>query len=116
FLLLSSLSLFLLACSSSKKTTKQSNSTTSASTTFSASVVSGDGLSYETAIVIDAKNERAGVDKEYEWLRQNYPGYILNKQSLNYSKHKPYDIIDIKTADGVEKKIYFDISGFFGKF
>ena len=76
---------------------------------------SNDGLSYEKAIFITEKTERSGVDAEYVWLRQHYPGYHSKGQSLNYHDKKPYDIITITTSDGKELKIYFDISNFFGK-
>jgi predicted RNA-binding protein associated with RNAse of E/G family len=44
-----------------------------------------------------------------------YPGYKMVQQSLDYEKGKPYDILEIITADGKNKKVYFDISNFFGK-
>jgi hypothetical protein len=77
---------------------------------------SRDGSSFENAIIIPEKSESKGVDAEYQWLRTNYPGYKSTGQSLNEHKGKNYDIIKIKTADGLEKSIYFDISNFFGKF
>jgi len=40
----------------------------------------------------------------------------MGSQSLVFKNNKPYDILSIKTADGTEKKIYFDISNYFGKF
>lgn len=78
--------------------------------------VGGNGLSISEAIVINESNETDGVAAEYDWLRANYPGYSLIKQSLINVEGKPYDKMDIKTADGVKKTIYFDISNFFGKF
>jgi hypothetical protein len=79
------------------------------------STKTNDGLSYEKAIIITEKTEQKGVDAEYTWLRQHYPGYHTNGQSLNFFGKKPYDIITITTADGKELKIYFDISNFYGK-
>lgn len=75
-----------------------------------------DGSSFEKAVFINEKTETAGIGAEYVWLRQNYPGYKLVQQSLAFEKEKPYDIMDIKTADGEKKSIYFDISKFYGKF
>lgn len=75
-----------------------------------------DGLSYEKAIVINKSNESEGIKAEYEWLTKNYPGYKSKGQSLNYYKNKPYDIIEITTAEGQSKTLYFDISEFFGKY
>ena len=81
------------------------------------SVVSSenDGSSYEKAVVIEEKSETNGVSAEYVWIRKNYPWSTVKGQALVNYKNKPYDIITIVTADGIEKKIYFDISNFFGK-
>ncbi len=115
--------IFLLAsCSSTKKTTSGTSSgtgspvTTASSSTTSTTSAAKDGSSYETAIVIKEKNESTGVAAEYKWLKANYPGYTLSRQSLQHKNGKSYDVMDIVTKDGEEKKIYFDITGFFGKF
>jgi hypothetical protein len=99
----------LNSCSTTKKisgATVQENAS---------NLLANDGSSFEKAVVINEKSESKGVDAEYKWLRQNYPGYSLKRQALNFNKKKPYDIITILTGDGVEKKVYFDISKFFGK-
>jgi hypothetical protein len=76
----------------------------------------GGGTSFADAVVIDADNESTGVDAEYAWLKSHYPGYRLIKQSLVTHEGKPYDVMNIKTAGGEKKDVYFDISAFFGKF
>ena len=75
-----------------------------------------DGSGYEKAIIIDKTNESDGVAAEYKWLREHYPGYTMIRQSLQNKDNKPYDVLSIKTKDGENKDIYFDISNFFGKF
>lgn len=96
------------SCSSSKHTTSQSTNT---------STSTGDGSSEQNAVVINETGETAGVADEYAWLRNHYPGYTFEKQSLVFSKDgHPYDVLDIKTSDGQKKEVYFDISKFFGKF
>jgi|WetSurMetagenome_2_1015567.scaffolds.fasta_scaffold15809_4 hypothetical protein len=75
-----------------------------------------DGSSFEKAILINAKNEQKGIDAEYAYILQQYPGYQLKGQRLVENKKVPYDIIDIITAGGEVKSLYFNISGFFGKF
>lgn len=76
----------------------------------------GDGTSPDQAVIIqDTTDESVGVRAEYLWIRQYYPGAKVLGQSLNVIKGKPHDVITIKTASGEEKKLYFDISGFFGK-
>lgn len=101
----------IISCSTTKrlsnKTAVQENTT---------NLSRNDGSSYEKAIVINEKNESMGVSAEYAWLRQNYPGYSSKGQVLNFHEKRPYDIITILTADGVEKMIYFDISKFYGNF
>jgi hypothetical protein len=76
----------------------------------------GNGQSIAEAIVINETNETEGVAAEYDWLKANYPGYSMIQQSLINQEGKPYDKMEIKTADGDKKTIYFDISHFFGKF
>jgi hypothetical protein len=73
------------------------------------------GTSYEDAIVIDAENTPYGIEAEYKWLSESYPGYKFKSQTLQLIDGKPYDVITIITKEGEEKKIYFDISKFFGK-
>ena len=74
-----------------------------------------DGSSYEKAIVITEKSSGKGIAAEYDWLKKNYPGYKLLSQSLSHHNKKSYDVLSIQTADGARKEIYFDITGFFGK-
>lgn len=75
-----------------------------------------DGSSFEKAVVIHEKSESKGIAAEYAWIRANYPGSAVLGQSLLVHKRKPYDRINIKTSDGREMSIYFDISDFYGKF
>lgn len=74
-----------------------------------------DGSSFEKAIIIEATNDFQGVKDEYAWLKQNYPGYKSQGQSLNMHNKKPYDILHIITADGNKIDVYFDISKSYGK-
>jgi len=101
-----------IACHSSKHAT----TTPAAGAEQSSSTGTRDGSSYENAIVINEQHEGPGVDAEYKWIRQHYPGSKTMGQALANKNGKPYDILTIQTADGTEKKIYFDISNFFGKF
>jgi hypothetical protein len=74
-----------------------------------------DGSSFEKAIIITETNEEAGDAAEYKWLSEHYPGYLMGSQTLAEHEKRPYDILSFKTAAGVSKEIYFDISNFFGK-
>ncbi len=73
------------------------------------------GTSYDDAIVINSEDTQSGIDAEYSWLAENYPGYKFKAQSLQFKDGKLYDVITIITKEGEEKKIYFDISKFFGR-
>ena len=97
------------ACATQRKSSDQ--------TTISNSISSsGDGSSFEKAIIIKEHSESAGINAEYAWISQNYPGYKSQGQALTYYKKVAYDIINIITLNGEKKSIYFNISNFFGKF
>jgi len=71
--------------------------------------VSGDGSSYETAVVAN------NVSGEYEWIREHYPGSQVEMQSLSQNGKKYYDVITIQLQDGSKKAVYFDINKFYGR-
>ena len=104
------LSGFILSCSTNRAISSRSSGRTASS------ISTQDGSSFENAVFIEQKTEKAGVDAEYEWLRNHYPGYKLIQQSLTNKNKKPYDLLEIETTAGLRKSVYFDISGFFGKF
>lgn len=75
------------------------------------------GESIETAVVVDASNEQAGVEAEYRWLRAHFPGSSIEGQSLlTPPGDRVFDRFEIKLPDGGKRQIYFDISKYFGKF
>ena len=75
----------------------------------------GDGLSKETAIVISgATDTRAGIEAEYRWIETHLPGTTIESQSLVMGP-KPLDAFTVKLPSGETRKVYFDISAFFGK-
>ncbi len=76
----------------------------------------GDGATMESAVVIEgASNTSAGITAERKWVTEKYPGFKKVRQSLLRNEGKSYDLIEIETAEGKAVSIYFDISGFFGK-
>ncbi len=75
-----------------------------------------DGSTYEKAVIIMEKSESTGTAAEYKWLKDHYPGYTMQMQSLTHYKNKPYDILQVTTAAGIRIEVFFDISNFFGKF
>jgi len=104
--------LLLVSCSSPKKTTKTIHSSQRHQ---GPDRYSNEGFDYATAIFIDKKTESEGVPAVYKWLSEHYPGYTLIKQTAQHKENKNYDIMHIKTKEGQERYVYFDISRFFGK-
>lgn len=99
--------LFLLgSCSTPKKAPAKP-----VTTITRADVING-GTSYSNAVLLQVKTERAGMDEEYRWLRNLYPGYGMVRRSRVKRSSRSYDIIRIKTRDGVLKDIYFDATSF----
>lgn len=75
----------------------------------------GDGRSTAQAVVISgATGDFAGVQAEYAWLAEHYPGYQMQDQGLLHLRDHYYDLLQFRHA-GVVQRIYFDITDFFGK-
>ena len=90
--------------------------TAHAKPTPSPTAASSAGSSFETAIVVPAKNELSGVKYEHDYIRTHYPRSRPLGQSLTTHRAKPYDIMYFATADGKRHAIYFDISRYFGHY
>lgn len=74
-----------------------------------------DGSSMVNAIPIKAPNEKTGVTAEYRWIAEHFPGYRRGAQALLNNNGRFYDAINITTASGEHRKIFFDITDYFGK-
>lgn len=75
----------------------------------------GDGRAVAHAVVIlGAESDYDGVQAEYAWLAAQYPGYVMEGQSLLYIGSRPFDLLQFR-HQGRQLQVYFDISGFFGK-
>jgi hypothetical protein len=75
----------------------------------------GDGLSQETAIVIDgAMNEFEGIMAESLWAARHHVDWRKRDQSLIAAGAKHFDQINYEAADG-RHTIWYDITGFFAK-
>lgn len=75
----------------------------------------GDGTSCAQAILVHAHSEMAGARAEYDWIGARYPGYQREMQALTRCNDRPADQLRIRTADGHEAEIFFDISEYFGQ-
>lgn len=102
-ILLLTMTILFAACSSPKK----APANPAAPTATRDDVLRG-GTSFNNAVVIMVENERTGLDEQYKWLSNNYPGYTLLKRSQVNRSAKHYDIVQIKTRHGQVKNIYFD--------
>lgn len=76
----------------------------------------GDGSSIQNAAIVKGARESTGVQAEYAWLAQRFPGYRVGKQSLRQNGGKMYDVFEITTREGATKAIYFDISDYYEKY
>jgi hypothetical protein len=78
------------------------------------------GYSKESPVILEGvNNEIDGVDAEYAYLEKNFgvrnQNWKLDHQSLMKDGERYFDILDITLTNGEKKKIYFDITNFFGK-
>ena len=85
-----------VACSPPKKTSTKSDLPR---VTRSDKLIGG--TSFSDPIVIMVENERTGLDEEYKWLSINYPGYSLIRRTQVTRSSKHYDIVRIKTKQGI---------------
>ncbi|HEU4719122.1 MAG TPA: hypothetical protein VFU15_14860 [Bacteroidia bacterium] len=92
----------------------QSAATGETNTTQHANTGDQDGLSFQTAVVVLDTTETKGIATEYVWMGIHYPGWHVQVQSLVFQDKKPYDVFVVKKGRK-KKKLYFDISNFFGK-
>ena len=99
------------ACSSPKKATTPK----SPSRTVTRDDVLRGGTSFSNPVMIMVQKESAGIDEEYKWLANNYPRYSLVRRTHVKRSSKHFDIIRIKTQQGLVKDIYFDSTRFWGK-
>ena len=78
-----------------------------------------NGETIENAIIIDAPDTTFGIIEEHRYIEKIYgekdKDWTMIEQRLIQVNLKDYDMFLINTADGFEKKIYFDITSFFGK-
>jgi len=78
-----------------------------------------NGETIENATIIDASDTALGIIEEHRYIEKIYgekdKDWTMIEQRLIEANQKAYDRFLIKTADGFEKEIYFEITSFFGK-
>ena len=68
-----------------------------------------DGSSAEKAVIVGS------VRSEYLYIDRAWAGSDILSQMVTYKDEKPYDVVTIRTKDGTEKNLWFDISKFYRK-
>jgi hypothetical protein len=68
-----------------------------------------DASSFGKAVIVGS------VRSEYLWIDRTYVGSNILSQVVSMDSGKIYDVVTIKTKDGPEKNLYFDISKFYQK-
>ncbi len=81
----------------------------------------GGGTSQEEAIIIEGTEDTAeGVGAEYYYIDRlkDVTGQEIKllRQSLLHDGDKSYDIMELEFEDGTTTELWFDITGFYGKF
>jgi hypothetical protein len=68
------------------------------------------GVTCYGAVPIDATTEADGIAKENAYLADNYPGAKRLSYSVTDCHGTPAHKVDIETANGVKRSLFFDIS------
>ena len=68
-----------------------------------------DGSSAEKAVIVGS------VRSEYLYIDRAWAGSDIMSQVVTEKDGKPYDVVRIKTKDGSERDLWFDISKFYRK-
>jgi len=73
------------------------------------------GTSCADAIPVDEIHTGPGVDAEYAWIEEHYPGSQVTEQALVRCKDRGMaDALYVRTAEGHQVRVIFDVGGFFG--
>jgi hypothetical protein len=64
------------------------------------------GVSCNSAVAVDGENGRASASED-QWIAENYPGAKTVKRSVIDCHGKPADVVDIETANGQKRSVYF---------
>lgn len=68
-----------------------------------------DASSAEKAVIVGS------VRSEYLYIDRTWPGSDILSQVVTFKDDKPYDVVTVKTKEGTEKNLWFDISKFYRK-
>lgn len=68
-----------------------------------------DGSSFLKSVVVGS------VRAEYLYIDRTFSGSSILSQMVTDNNGNPYDVVTIRTKEGVERDLYFDISKFYRK-
>ena len=79
----------------------------------------GNGSSLESAIVVRAANSSEGIAAEYAWIENKYGqhevDWIRRDKNLGQDGDRIIESFVIETKAGESHEVWFDITGFFGR-
>ena len=73
----------------------------------------GDGETMATAVEIRTRSETEGGRLIRDWLKANYPGYVIQEQELIEARNKAYNLITVVGPGNTAHRVYFDISQYY---
>jgi hypothetical protein len=73
----------------------------------------GDGQTMSTAVEIRTHSETEGGVMIRDWIKQRYPGYVIQEQELIEQRDRAYNLITIIGQSNTAHGIYFDISTYY---
>ncbi len=73
----------------------------------------GDGQTMATAVEVRTRSETEGGRLVLDWIRANYPGYIVQQQELFEQRDRAYNMITIIGPGNTAQRVYFDISSYY---
>jgi hypothetical protein len=73
----------------------------------------GDGQTMSSAVEIRTRSETDGGLMIREWIKQRYPGYVVQQQELIEQRDKAYNMITLMGPNNTAQNVYFDISSYY---
>jgi hypothetical protein len=68
-----------------------------------------DGSTFDRAVIVGS------VRAEYLYIDRTFNGASIMTQVMKEHNGRPYDIVTIRSEEGIEQDVYFDISKFYRK-
>ena len=77
---------------------------------------SGEGSSFQDAVkIFGVTSTVQGIEMEKRFIGQQYSDWHFCLQELVIKNNRAYDVITIRLPDYSLRKVYFDITEFYGK-